>query len=103
MKKLRSVLLFLCIGGIFFLPLNFVKADSAVSVTSNVGISFHGKNPEVPNSSSNSSGNDGEVVSHKENDLPALNSARDRSFKFFGVLALMLALFGTLKSRNVAN
>lgn len=101
MKKLRSVLLFLCIGGIFFLPLNFVKADSAVSVTSNVGISFHGKNPEVPNS--NSSGNDGEVVSHKENDLPALNSARDRSFKFFGVLALILALVGTLKSRNVAN
>lgn len=88
MKKLGNIFVFISIGAMFLMPSNIVKADSAGSVTSKAGISFHGENPETSNLSDTSR--------HKHNSrseaeyLPSLSAENDFSLVLLGLVIIFL-------------
>lgn len=96
MKKLGNILLFIFIGAIFLMPSNIVKADSAGSVTSKAGISFHGKNPIIESPSRIETNSD----EQDKEDLPGLNDEKKNFFTFLGILAILVALIGSKKSQE---
>lgn len=96
MKKLGNILVLISIGAMFLMPSNIVKADSAVSVTSEAGISFHGKNPSIESPNQTESTSDG----HDKENLPALNDEKKYLFNLLGSLAILAALIGSKKSQE---
>lgn len=96
MKKLGNIFVFISIGAMFLMPSNIVKADSAGSVTSKAGISFHGKNPIIENPNHIDSKSDG----HDKEKLPALNDPSKIFFNLLGVVAILAALIGSKKSKE---
>lgn len=96
MKKLGNIFVFIYIGTMFLMPANIVKADSAISVTSEAGISFHGKNPSIENPNHVESNSDG----HDKEKLPGLNDEKKYFFNVLGVFAILVSLIGSKKSQE---
>ena len=96
MKKLGNIFVFIYIGAMFLIPSNIVKADSAGSVTSEAGISFHGKSPIIEGPSYIESKSDG----HDKENLPSLNDQKKYFFNLLGGIAILAALIGSKKSKE---